>query len=456
MPRLAAYFWLAFAAVLMVYRGVTQSVTIDEAFSYHLFLSQPWSAFWDRYDAAYHVLHTWATWLAVHKFGKSEAILRLPSMLAGLAYLAGCAAVCRRLLGGGWRFFAGCVLLSTEPLIADYLSAARGYGASLAFLVWAFDSLLAERPARASLLLGLGVACNLTIAVPAACAGVVYLLLSARQWKNAPGLILRLAGPFLAVAVPILAIPLSHATKDHFYYGSTDLVAALDTLLGAALAHGQPNSPAWVHTAAVWMPALGGAALLAAIGAGIKSRSKPLVLLCGTLLGSVLILVAAHAALGVLYPWTRSGLYLNWLFLAACLTLWGWAAERHGTTARILNWSAGAATVALCLAFLAQFETRYYFDFREDAPVRAMMQRIRDTQPGQPACIGGSWRFQPTVNYYRLRYRMTWIEEMQRTDTPTAACRFVLLSGEDRPYVEKLGLRPLWTDALSGTTLAEH
>src|SRR5262249_5168699 len=148
------------------------------------------------------------------------------------------------------------------------------------------------------------------------------------------------------------------------------------------------------------------------------------------------------------------GLYLIWLFLAACVALWQWTAKEPGQI-RVLATPLGVACVSLAALFLTEFETRYYSDFRDDAPVAALMRRLRDLHPAESACIGGSSYFEPTVTYYRLRYRLTWLEQMKRTVQPVAGCRFYILLQSDRQFVEELGLRQLWTDRVSGTILAE-
>jgi len=106
--------------------------------------------------------------------GKKEFVIRLPSVIAGLAYLAAAGMICRKLLGDGWQFFCGAVLLSANPLVADYLSISRGYGAALAFFAWGFYALLGSRTVRAGLLFGLSVASNLTFLFPVAAMGTVY------------------------------------------------------------------------------------------------------------------------------------------------------------------------------------------------------------------------------------------------------------------------------------------
>lgn len=454
-PLLPGWLWLLFAgAVTVIYRGLTQSLTTDEAYAYHLFLNQKAAVLFEKYDAAYHVLHTWASWLAVHKFGKSEAILRLPSMVAGLFYLAGVAVLCKRITADRWRFLAAVVLLSANPLVADYLSAARGYGAALAFFVWAFDALLFHRPARASALMALSVACNLTFLVPAAGASAVYLAYRARAGDGIVPLVKKLALPFFAITVPILAIPLLHAEASNFYYGAPDLATSMNTLAESSLAHGDPTPPRWAGvTLRAVLPFLAAAMLLWGIRRA-RERAFHVIMAAGALFASMLILVAAHAVLGVPYPWTRTGLYLIWLFLLLCLMLWEATARERGFRL-LLPLAFGTVCVLLAGMFVAQFETRYYYDFRDDAQVNAMMRRVGAMDSGQSACIGGSWRFEPTVNYYRLRYRLTWIEEMKRTPEPQSGCRFLILESAHQESLDRLGLRLLWRDPLSGAILAE-
>ncbi|HOQ44765.1 MAG TPA: hypothetical protein PLA43_08455 [Bryobacteraceae bacterium] len=454
-PLFPGWLWLLFAgAVTVVYRGLTQSLTTDEAYAYHLFLNQKAAVLFEKYDAAYHVLHTWASWLAVHKFGKSEAILRLPSMVAGLFYLVGVGVLCKRITADRWRFLAAVVLLSANPLVADYLSAARGYGAALAFFVWAFDALLSHRPARASALMALSVACNLTFLVPAAAASAVYLVYRARAGEQIVPLVKKLALPFFAIAIPILAVPLLHAEPSNFYYGAPDFGTSLNTLVESSLAHGDAAPPAWAGTTArAVLPLLAAAMLLWGIRTA-RERAFHVTMAAGALLLSTLTLVAAHQILGVPYPWTRTGLYLIWLFLVLCLTLWEATARERGFRG-LLPLVFGTVCVLLAGMFVAQFETRYYYDFRDDAQVNAMMRRVSTIDSGRPACIGGSWRFEPTVNYYRLRYRLTWIEEMKRTPEPQSGCRFLILESTHQDFLNRLGLRLLWRDPLSGAILAE-
>ena len=78
---------LALAAFLFgstVYRAVTLSVTVDEAYTYTQFVLPPALAGAGEYDANNHVLHTLLVKLSTRALGASDVTLRLPA-LAGAA-----------------------------------------------------------------------------------------------------------------------------------------------------------------------------------------------------------------------------------------------------------------------------------------------------------------------------------------------------------------------------------
>src|SRR4030081_1537963 len=97
--RWTAIVFLAGLFVANLYRAATQSLTIDEAFTYQLYLAKNLRAILTEYDANNHVLYTLLAKLSVGLFGKSEFAIRLPSVLGGLVYFYAVFRVC-------WSFFA--------------------------------------------------------------------------------------------------------------------------------------------------------------------------------------------------------------------------------------------------------------------------------------------------------------------------------------------------------------
>lgn len=445
--------WAGVIAVANVYRGITQSVTTDEAFAYQLFVNQKFRDLFVRFDAAYHVLHTWLTWIAVHLLGKSEAILRLPSMVCGVWYLVGCFKLSQRILPAGWSRLAALVLLTAHPLIFDYLSAARGYGAALACFAWALVALLDGNALWGAALLALSTSCNLTFFLPSVSLGVTFLLVerlcNGRSLKRSVGM----AGVFLGISGLILALPLRLASKQHFYFGSDDWRTSLDTLILCSFRYHDRIGYDWAAFAGKHLVPGAAVTLLVAGGFALRRKGVLPLLATGALAVTVLLQTLAHHLGGVPYPWTRTGLAVIWLSLLALAAHWGWLPRQAGRI-RWLAWMVGSVCVLSAGLFVAQLDVRYYYDFRDDAEVSGFMRRVATMRKGERDCVGGSWRYEPTVNYYRLRYRIAWLDTMQRTPEPCAGCRFYLLRREDLPYQEKLGLKIIERGEVSGAILA--
>lgn len=375
-------------------------------------------------------------------------------MVGALLYLAAVWAICRHWMENRWRRLIAIVLLTASPVIVDYYSAARGYGPALACYVWAFYALLRHRAGAAGAWMALSVLCNLTFLVPAVSAAAVYGADRLFTRASVRPLLTRFLPAFAAVAGPGLAIPLLYGKLSDFYFGVPDLEVALSTLIAPSLAHGSSASPPWISTVQ-WtiLPALL-LAVFVSSALAMRRRMLPAGLAGGTLGVSLLLLIAAHHGIGLLYPWTRTGLYLIWLFLVSLALNGEWASSLRGK-ARWLSVPLNGAVAVLAVMFLAQTDTRYYYEFRADAAVARMVREVKNRGSDASACIGGSWRYEPTVNYYLLRYRMDKMERMRRTATPEAGCRYFILEAADRSFADSLGLRTILDDPVSGSALAE-
>jgi len=124
---------LALAGAYLTARAVLVPLTYDEASSLARYVAAEPLALFDFASATNHLLSSALTRLSSGLFGTSAIALRLPSLLAGLAYLAIVASLAygsRHALIG----LAGLVLLTTNPYLLDYLSLSRGYGLAIALL----------------------------------------------------------------------------------------------------------------------------------------------------------------------------------------------------------------------------------------------------------------------------------------------------------------------------------
>ena len=61
------------------------------------------------------------------------------------------------------------------------------------------------------------------------------------------------------------------------------------------------------------------------------------------------------------------------------------------------------------MAFLFQANVSYYAEWRFDAGTKRIVKFIRShTDPGKRLVVRTSWVLEPSLNFYRLRYRLNW------------------------------------------------
>ncbi len=476
-----------------VYRAATQSITCDEAFAQSLFLTGAWSQLFNSFDACHHILHTILCKLSISAFGLSEFTLRIPSLLGGLFYLITAFRLSRRAFGEGRLLLLSFALLSLNPLMLDYMSAARGYGLGVALFLWALLQMLLftdagadrSRIFKAGLGLGLAVAANLTLLAPAAALGAVFLALLAADagLGGAPRASRRISVavdhfllPGMVTCFVIVILPLTKAHRDNFYVGVSTLGDSLRSLLAPSLYHSPlnrrlapflPPPDFWFSAFAYFVAPL----VLLATGVvcvvflrqwlrrkaftGLDPEARFLLLGGGTLLLSLGLLMVLHRALGVLYPYERTGLYLIPLFVLTALALPLALRRRRAAflAAGLPVWLAGLG----CLGqFVVQFQTTHYSEWSFDGSTKRIVKLIRENQARQSLArvrVGATWELEPSLNFYRRLYKLDWLEPVTRKG-PDADYDYYVLLGGDAPLVEKRGLSVLYRDRQSGATLA--
>jgi hypothetical protein len=493
-PRRLAFYLLSVVFLVSVYRAWTQSITIDEAFMYNRFLAGSFSRLFGDYDASNHVLYAILAKLSIACFGLTEFTLRLPSLLGGALYLLAVYRLSRRLLGEGPLFLISVALLSLNPHMLDFMSAARGYGLGLALFLWSlYQALLyvdskSGPPGRSRLYqagvgLALSVAANLTLLPPAAGLAIILTALllfdkdlggaaavKDRFWLAVHGF----AFPGVVVAFVLLVLPLSSARLDDFYIGEPALEKSLESLamitlfhhpLPARVAGALPSVDFWFRVLKVLAPfalAVAAAACFAALVRWRQRGDRPLgatwwflLLGGGSLLVSLIFLVVLHHVAGRLYPYMRTGLYLVPLFLMTTMALWS-LTRRHRVAAIVTGLPLGALA-ALCLThFLANFQWTHYGEWRFDQSTKKIVQLIRAREGPSPrgkVRVGITWLLEPSVNFYRKRYRLDWMREATR-EGAGGDFDYYLLLPEDAPLVAKLGLSVIHSDDASGAILA--
>lgn len=408
----AEYAVIALFGVWLVVRAATQSVTHDEALTYQWFASGSWHGLFTQYNANHHVLHTILVKLCISLFGLSELTLRLPAVIGGILYAAGCARLTTHLLDRRvWRWTT-IALMMLNPFVVDFLVASRGYALALAFFVWHLDELLGGRPIRSSLLAGLSVSANLTFLFPVIATSLALLL---RDRSRTAFTAARLALPAATVVAVICGAPLLHARASDFYAGAPAITDTAVKLVDVSFHHGARD----------WLP-LALPALAVAAGATVAAiwKGAPLCRFFGTALTIVLVeIVAAHLIRGILYPVPRTGLYLVVLITLVLAT----GAAELGQRVLLVP------LLALIGAYGAQIEGTYFYEWRYDAATKSLFDTVSGRSPHGRICA--DWIYEPSLNFYRTLRHTGTLEPIARNVYDR--CDFVLIN--DREYF--VGLR---------------
>jgi hypothetical protein len=511
---------LAFLALLFavnVYRAWTQSIVHDEAYTYELFLDAPASALFERYDPNHHILYTLLAKLCVVLFGPSEFSLRLPSLAAGTLYFFTVYRLSLLLFPGAFPFVLSVLLLSLNPLLLDFLVAARGYGMALALFLYALYQLVlflseagsVARTApshrllhRAAVALGLSIAANLTLLFPVAALTTLFLVALAaverstladsrtqKKKKKRARATVRDPGPgffragCLHLLLPLailmygffLIVPVQMAQLGNFYAGLPSPAESVENLVGLSFSHNDglwnlnrssALGKAWDRAIAFGLLpliALAGAWHWFEISRKWLHREPPaervemdaaLYLTNGTLLGSCGLLVAAHYLADLPYPVDRTGLYFLPLVTLACV-LSLQILRPKGIFGKVFALSFDVVLVIFVVEFAIQFNTSHFAVWRYDADTRTIVKTIEARERGgaRSVRVGATWQLEPSLNFYRTTWALNWMQPVDRSG-PVGDYDYYVLALGDRGLMDSRHLHKLYDSPRSAVILA--
>ena len=376
------------------------------------------------------------------------------------------------MFGAGLRSIGSFAALSANPIVLDYLSAARGYSLGLGFeftaVVLAVIRLSDDRPRRFlntafGVALALSAAGNLVFVIPNLVLLLVFLFLAARTSpKRMLRTMLEIAVPGLTVFGALMYIPLRHADASSFYVGEASFSRSAWILLVRSFDY---PSVFWARhlelpIAVVAAPAILGSLVL--LGIVMASRKNPwpenqwraLLVYPSTLIGSVAVLAFLHLLLGFPFPYERTGLYFIPL-----ITLTVLAAAETSIRLRILRIPGILLYACLCLAvaqYIAELKVNRYQEWRSDAGTKrvvALLASMNKTPESQKR-MGVSWELGPSVSYYLKVFHVDWLQPVARTDLRSGGFDYYYLTPDDKPVIGALKLSVLYVDPVGRSILA--
>lgn len=447
---------LASVFCFTTYRAAVQAIAHDEALTYLWFLDGGIGKVL-VFNANNHVLFTLLAKPIVKTFGVSELSLRAAALLGCALYLVAAFLLSRRLFGDSPLMPMTVAVLILNPTVMDFLAAGRGYGLGLGFLTLAIYFLARtvenETPsidnpecrrhcAVASALLGLSVAANLSNVIPAF--GLAVGLLWAKLGLRVPPLrpvrdVLRAFArcfilPGVLVGLFILWPFLIQARPQHFYVGYDSIGDSARDLFSSSFLYKWTDdqyatlgavpsaSNSWQQRVSnlgifVMLPAC----LLFLLGFLVflrrTSRASPpglkgkALLFGGATLTCVVVVLLLHFLAHVKYPLSRTALYAIPLFSISIFLEGATIVDLGSNSLRPLLRIVGSVVILTVLIDYAASLNKSYFRYNAyDRISRELFLAVmRDAQPRHVADlrIGGTWWFEPEINFYRRRYKAT-------------------------------------------------
>jgi hypothetical protein len=502
---------LALPFSLTFYRAATQSIVHDEALTYEWFLDHGVYHILS-FNATNHVLFTVMAKLFVKVFGVTELNLRAPSLIATAAYLVFTYLLCGTLFGDSFLLPVAVAMLCLNPQILDFMPAARGYilgmaclTASMYFVIRAMERGEFEPQDRewrwscavASLFLALSVASNLTNVIPSASLVLSFVLVALpgfsvlreaerhklwifSRYVILPGFLLGSAilWPFLIQARPMQFYVGAHRAADSVrdFFNASFLYKWTGDYYSASLGAVPPSQSSWQATVSglgvyVVLPLV---FLFVAVALFIVSR-QPLetrrkqTLRCQLFGGAASMCVSLNYVLHILfkvnYPVSRTCLYFISLFTIGGLLLAQELFFRFPSSPlRVLG-----LAFAICVLFDygISLNTKYFRASAYDAISRDVFWAIEADARSKGLSrvrTGGTWWYEPELNFYRRRYHAEWMmpydikdrsyfwESPDSLASPSDYDYFVFTPASD-PGLGGPQVRTIFHDTLTGLTV---
>jgi Dolichyl-phosphate-mannose-protein mannosyltransferase len=456
--RIRGEHWLVFLLAVTrtafcAYRAAHQSIVLDEAYTYNRYLGSWHDVYW-LYEANNHVLFSILAKLSIRLFGLSELALRLPTVIAGFFLIWGVFRILERTVSRPVRWIA-LIALSLHPLILDHSVAARGYGLSVALLVWAIDFGMARKYAICGVLAALALSASLPI-IPAVI-GLMVAILTIEQGslKDRLKAFAVMAAPFQATVIAINFGALRTATLQSFSTGvgftswqdfALDVVHNSIRTAHRAGLFGSPRDERVV--AFFFLPAV---LIFCIVACFVRRKSKVDLIPAVTLFVAILGLIALHRVLNVNYPEDRLGLYLLVLF---GLT-WAIAVQRVGKF--WVFWTQAVMAGLLVVQFVTQFDPNAFAVWKYDRESKTVALLLRDACKGKPdgsVSVSTTWLHQPAMEFYRVALNIRALRPIDwPRQTEFTGHDFYVFNVPDTWLMKDRGIRVLFEDRRSGITL---
>ena len=460
--QLGVYALAAFTWIWVFVRAHVQSITIDEADTYLVWVGRQDPSYWIS-ASNNHVLNSMLMKLSTSVFGLSHLSVRAPALLGAILYLSAAAFVAELLGGAGRLRYVFFLCLAWNPFVLDYLVAARGYSLAIGFSMWALAAVAVGVRGElsigngvrwcgvASACLGLAFASNFSFALFLGVCGLVLGLVY-RRWLSPRLLAIWLVGPAFVLGFGIAGWTALHMPHEQLWYGAKTLGHTFVSLRTAI--YDEPNAHlvnpmlldafGWLRRALPW--ALVGGVVLGLIwgrgsAAGWRGRFG---YVCASILAASLLLhQIAFTFFRVLLPQDRTALFLAPLLF---LVVGGFAMASSRAWVRPVL----AAVLGLhAVLFASTMRLTWFREWKWNQDTReAYSAAAWYTSHCGAHEVATTWMFAPALNFYRKAYPEGQMLEVHASEHPSGEGKvFVMHPGYDFEFIKRQHLKIVYEGA---------
>jgi hypothetical protein len=478
-------------AVIIVIRAATQSITVDEASNYEAFVRDGSGTLWTP-DATNHVLYSVLELFTTMVWGLHVFVVRLPALFGASLYLGSAFYLCRELIHDSFRRMVFLSTMCLNPLVLDFLIAARGYSLALGFLLVAvavltsillrFPDIDFSRPyylrlSAASIALGLAVSSNFAFASPAAVLGISFLVIlyagkrprASTVWRNAAAT----GAPGMLVLFVLCGYTLRHWPSGQIIDGARTVGQLVRSVVNDSLytPNGNFLQPEMLRFARWLVDVLPYflALVILVTGAVIVARSvkhrggwpRPTRLVALLATSTVLITVLVHAILralfGTLLPEERTA---SWIVPMVILALAASVGEEPRIGTGRLGGRVGLLTLgasALAVANLCCLRLSYFQRWPSDADTQTGYQ-VLSKEAGRLHVVRPvvDVHFDAAFNFYRDEQFDPPVQPLVGVRSYPAGQRlYALYLPTGRRFIEQQHLVEVYFDPFSKMVIAE-
>jgi hypothetical protein len=393
-----------------------------------------------------HLLNTYLVKLCTELLGYDELVIRIPALVGAVLFATACLVLAKRLFRNNpiWVLVAQ-IAATANPLVVDFMGLARGYGMALGLCLWGVEFFFRWRDGECRRLRPLVMTQLLLLLACFASYSVVYLYFTlwplcvllglTKRIRRALGWGQRAASASVLVGSALLffllifwrLVALKRFVGGSFFGGKEGFLHDTIGSLVAGTFYHQPYQDYLFGSGELLALALFACALLFWLlvllgGASLRHRHFEYLVVCSLLLVPVLsILLYRKLDPRTLFPMDRAVLYFIPLLCFSVCYLFATAADCVGQWRRVLVVVTGAVlfcgTAGHYLRCLNVDHTFVWsYDMYTDRVFEKVVALEEASGKSRRIGVGVNWLFEPSFNFYRMKYATDWIAPVDRSE----------------------------------------